>query len=170
MVKSLPLEDFRIIHFATHSLLDEKNANRSALVLKLDDDPAEDGFFQAREIYGVKLNADLIVLSACQTAKGKIEKGEGIQGLARAFFYAGTKSVLASLWKIDDRSTAEFMKLFYEYLVDGKTKQEALRLTKIKMLGTEYSEPYYWASFVLIGESDCPVILQKSSWLDRLFN
>jgi len=169
-VKSLPLDDFRIIHFATHSLLDENNANRSALVLNLDDDPGEDGFFQAREIYAVKLNADLVVLSACQTAKGKIEKGEGIQGLARAFFYAGTKSVLASLWKIDDRSTAEFMKHFYECLAEGKTKQDALGLTKIKMLSTEYSKPYYWASFVLIGESDCPIELQKSSWVDRLFN
>jgi len=169
-VKSLPLHDFRIIHFATHSLLDEKNANRSALVLNLDDDPREDGFFQAREIYGVRLNADLVVLSACQTAKGKIEKGEGIQGLARAFFYAGTKSVLASLWKIDDRSTAQFMKLFYEFLTEGKTKQEALALAKIRMLDTEYRKPYYWASFVLIGESDSPVTLQKSSWLDRLFN
>ncbi|MFC2165829.1 CHAT domain-containing protein [Acidobacteriota bacterium] len=169
-VKSLHLDEFRIIHFATHSLLDENNANRSALVLNLDDDPSEDGFFQAREIYAVKLNADLVVLSACQTAKGKIEKGEGIQGLARAFFYAGTKSVLASLWKIDDRSTAEFMKKFYEYLAEGKTKQDALCLTKIKMLDTEYNQPYYWASFVLIGESDCPIVLQKSSWWDRLFN
>jgi len=169
-VKSLPLDDFRIIHFATHSLLDEKNANRSALVLNLDEDPDEDGFFQAREIYAVKLNTDLVVLSACQTAKGKIEKGEGIQGLARAFFYAGTKSVLASLWKIDDRSTAEFMKHFYKYLTEGKTKQDALALTKIDLLNTEYCKPYFWASFVLIGESDCPVELRKSSWMDRLLD
>ncbi|MCK4336808.1 MAG: CHAT domain-containing protein, partial [Candidatus Aminicenantes bacterium] len=78
-VKSLDLTDFKIIHFATHSLLDEKVANRSALVLTLDDDPTEDGFLQVREIYNQKLRADLVVLSACQTARGKLEKGEGIQ-------------------------------------------------------------------------------------------
>ncbi|MBN1222735.1 MAG: CHAT domain-containing protein [Candidatus Aminicenantes bacterium] len=169
-VKSLPLDEFKIIHFATHSLLDEKNSNRSALVLNLDDDPLEDGFFQVREIYDTKLNAELVVLSACQTAKGKMEKGEGIQGLARAFFYAGAKSVLACLWKIDDRSTAEFMKYFYENLTDGMTKQAALIHAKMKMLDTEYRNPYYWASFILIGEAASRVGLQKSTWWDKLID
>lgn len=170
IVKNMPLSNYKIIHFATHSLLDEKIANRSALVLNLDDNPEEDGFFQAREIYNAKLDAELVVLSACQTAKGKIEKGEGIQGLSRAFFYAGTKSVLASLWNVNDKSTSEFMKNFYNYLTKAKTKQEALCLTKIKMLESEYHQPYYWAAFILIGESDSRISLNRASFWDRLFS
>lgn len=167
-LKKLPLVEYKIIHFATHSLLDERVANRSALVLNLDDDTKEDGFFQAREIYNTELDADLVVLSACQTAKGKIEKGEGIQGLARAFFYAGTKSVLGSLWNVDDESTAEFMKYFYMHLAQGKSKQEALGLTKIRMLRSKYDRPYYWASFILIGDSNSRIKLNKASSWERL--
>jgi len=168
MIKSLPLSEYRIIHFATHSLVDESNANRSALVLSLDRDPAEDGFYQARQIYGARMRADLVVLSACQTARGKYEKGEGIQGLARAFFAAGAQSVLASLWNIDDKSTAVFMKSFYGYLARGKTKVEALNLAKIGMLQSRYSPPYFWAGFVLIGEADAKIEIQPSNWLERL--
>jgi CHAT domain-containing protein len=167
-VKKLSLIEYKIIHFATHSLLDDKVANRSALVLTLDDDPVEDGFFQVREIYNEKLDSDLVVLSACQTARGKMEKGEGIQGLPRAFFYAGAKSVLSSLWNINDRSTAEFMKHFYKYLSHGKTKQEALRLTKIKMLHSKYNHPYYWAAFVLTGDSDSIISLSKKPFWEKL--
>jgi CHAT domain-containing protein/Tfp pilus assembly protein PilF len=169
IIKNLPLSDYRIIHFATHSLVDETNANRSSLVLSLDRDPAEDGFYQAREIYNTRMRADLVVLSACQTARGKYEKGEGIQGLARAFFAAGAQSVLASLWNIDDKSTAFFMKLFYGYLARGKTKLEALNLAKIRMVHSRYSNPYYWAGFVLIGEADARINIQASNWLERLF-
>jgi len=168
-IKNMPLDEYKIIHFATHSLLDENNASRSALVLSLDENPEEDGFFQAREIYNTKLNADLVVLSACQTAKGKMEKGEGIRGLVRAFFCAGTKSILASLWNINDKSTAEFMKLFYKFLADGKTKQEALRLTKIKMLHSKYENPYYWAAFILIGKANSNISLHKRSFLEKIF-
>lgn len=169
-LKSIPLDDFRIIHFATHSLLDEKNSNRSALVLNLDDDPEEDGFFQIQEIYSTRLNADLVVLSACQTAKGKIEKGEGIQGMTRAFFYAGSKSVLASLWNIDDKSTADLMTYFYSFLSRGLTIQEALNKAKIKMLDSEYRSPYYWAAFVLIGDADRRIDFHISSPIERILS
>ena len=169
-VKSLPLTDYRIIHFATHSLLDEKHANRSALVLNLDDDSREDGFLQAREIYNAKMNSDLVVLSACQTAMGKIERGEGIQGLTRSFLYAGTRTVLASLWKVDDESTAEFMKYFYTFLTKGKTKQEALCLTKIKMLRSRYNRPYHWAAFILIGDSDAKINLHRSNFWEKVIS
>ena len=156
-VKQLPLGDYRVIHFATHSLLDERVASRSSLFLTGDRSSGEDGFLEAREICEMSLNADLVVLSACQTAGGKMERGEGIEGLARAFFCAGARSVLASLWNVNDESAARFMRDFYRYLTLGKTKQEALRLTRAGMSQARGSRPYYWAAFVLIGEGSAGV-------------
>jgi CHAT domain-containing protein/Tfp pilus assembly protein PilF len=160
-VKKLSLKDYKIIHFATHGLLDEEVVGRSGLVLTLDNDPQEDGFYQVREIYNNRLNANLVVLSACQTGKGKLEKGEGVSGLSRAFLHAGAESVVVSLWNINDKSTALFMTFFYEYLVQGKTKVEALRLAKLKMINNQYSHPYYWAAFVLIGDYNSQVQVFK---------
>ncbi|MFQ6083180.1 MAG: CHAT domain-containing protein [Candidatus Aminicenantia bacterium] len=168
-VKRLSLKDYKIIHFATHGLLDENVAGRSALVLTLDEDPTEDGFLQVREIYNIRLNADLVVLSACQSGKGKIEKGEGVSGLARAFLYAGAESVLVSLWSINDKSTAQFMTYFYEYLSQGKSKSEALRQTKIKMLKSNYNHPFHWAAFILIGDYNSSIKISKPSFWERLF-
>ena len=123
-----------MLHFATHSLLDDIVATRSALVLSEDPRSGEDGFLQAREIYNLELNADLVVFSACQTAGGKMEKGEGIQGLSRAFFCSGSRSVGASLWNVNDESTAYFMKTFYGFLAGGEDEtRRALRRTKIRM-------------------------------------
>jgi len=150
-VKDNSLKNFQIIHFACHSFLDEKFPFRSALVLTLDNDPREDGFLQAREIFTLKLNADLIVLSACQTGKGRIERGEGIFVLPRIFFYSGARSVLSTLWTINDKSTSKFMEYFYGYLLQGKNKAEALRSAKLKMINTQYPHPFYWAPFILNG-------------------
>jgi CHAT domain-containing protein len=163
ILKKLSLTDYKIIHFATHGLLDEDVAGRSGLVLTLDDDPAEDGFYQVREIYNTRLNADLVVLSACQTGKGKLEKGEGVSGLSRAFLYAGAESVVVSLWNINDKSTALFMNHFYNYLTRGEPKVQALRLAKLKMQQSKYSHPYHWAAFVLIGDFDTPIKIFKPS-------
>ncbi len=167
-VKKLPLSGYKILHFATHSLLDEMVASRSALVLSADAASGEDGFLQAREIYNLELNADLVVLSACQTAGGKMEKGEGIQGLSRAFFCSGSRSVVASLWNVNDESTSYFMKTFYGFLTGGRTKQESLRRTKIRMCRSDDRRPYHWAAFVLIGEGDAAVPLRGSSFWRRL--
>jgi CHAT domain-containing protein/Tfp pilus assembly protein PilF len=167
-VKAADLAGFKILHFATHSLLDENAAGRSALVLAREAGSIEDGFLQAGEIYNLKLNADLVVLSACQTARGKMGKGEGVQGLARAFFCAGSKSVLASLWNINDRSTATFMKLFYGGLAGGKTVQEALRLAKVEMCRSGNNRPYYWAAFVLIGKGNFGIPLHPASFWSRI--
>ena len=169
-VKKLPLSGYKILHFATHSLLDEMVASRSALVLSVDAHSDEDGFLQAREIYNLKLNADLVVLSACQTAGGKMEKGEGIQGLSRAFFCSGSRSVLASLWNVNDESTSHFMKSYYGYLTEGRTKQESLRLTKIKMCRSGKWRPYHWAAFVLIGEGDAVIPLHGLSFWRRFLH
>ncbi len=152
--KEAPLQDYQIIHFACHGFLAEEFPFRSALVLALDDDPQEDGFLQVRELYNLRLKADLVVLSACQTGKGKLERGEGILGLPRVFFYAGAKSVILTLWRINDESTATFMNLLYLYLSKGNDKAQALRLAKLEMINSKFSHPFYWAAFVLNGDSN----------------
>ncbi|MDH4219239.1 MAG: CHAT domain-containing protein [Candidatus Aminicenantes bacterium] len=152
LIKRIPLEDYQIIHFACHGLHDEIFPFRSGLVLSLDGDMNEDGFLLVHEIYNLKLIADLIVLSACQTGKGKLENIEGVLGLPRIFFYCGARSVISSLWEVNDKSTAKFMSYFYKYLSVGNSKSQALRMAKIKMLKSEYSHPFYWASFVLYGD------------------
>lgn len=152
--KEAPIKDYQIIHFACHGFLAEEFPFRSALVLSLDDDPQEDGFLQVRELYNLRLKADLVVLSACQTGKGKLERGEGILGLPRIFFYAGARSVILTLWRINDESTAIFMNLFYRYLSEGNDKAQALRLAKMDMINSKYSHPFYWAAFVLSGDSN----------------
>ncbi|MCK4944487.1 MAG: CHAT domain-containing protein, partial [Candidatus Aminicenantes bacterium] len=164
-LKKITLSDFKIIHFATHGLFDEKIPQRSSIVLTLDEDPKEDGFFQVREIYNSKLNSDLVVLSACQTGKGKLEKGEGVSGLSRAFLYAGAQSVLVSLWNVNDKATSKFMEYLYKYLIAGKSKKEALQKAKIRMIRSKYNHPFYWAAFVLIGDGESSVKINKSSLL-----
>jgi len=164
-VKRILLSDYRIVHFATHGLFDEKAPQRSSIVLTLDEDPQEDGFFQVREIYNSKLNSDLVVLSACQTGKGKLEKGEGVSGLSRAFLYAGAQAVVVSLWNVNDKATSEFMGYFYKYLIAGKSKDEALQKAKVRMISSKYNHPFYWAAFVLIGEGDSSININKSSLL-----
>lgn len=114
---------------------------------------SEDGLLQVYEVFNLKLNADLVVLSACETGLGKEVKGEGLVGLTHAFFYAGTPSVMVSLWKVQDRSTADLMVNFYMQLDRSQNKSEALRQAKLKLIqNNRYAHPYYWAPFVLSGE------------------
>jgi CHAT domain-containing protein/Tfp pilus assembly protein PilF len=150
-VKNLSLEEYRFIHFACHGILDRRFPFRSALALSKDTQREEDGFLQMREVYYLIMNADLVVLSACYTGAGVLERAEGPIGLARPFFYAGARSVLSSLWPINDKSTVYFMKQFYRFLVDGMSASKALQLTKIKMLHSPWPQPAHWASFVLSG-------------------
>ena len=152
VVKSLKPDEYRILHFACHSFLDEALPYRSALVLSLGNQDKEDGFLQVREIYNLRLSSDLIVLSGCQTGRGKMTRGEGILGLPRIFFYAGARSVVSSVWNIADKPTARFMKEFYHHLSRGEDKTQALRLAKLKMIHSRYSHPFFWAAFVLYGD------------------
>ncbi|MFQ6084023.1 MAG: tetratricopeptide repeat protein [Candidatus Aminicenantia bacterium] len=162
ILKGLNLDDFKIIHFATHSLIDEEFPSRSAVILTLDNDPTEDGFLQLREIYNLKLNADLVVLSACQTSLGKFIRGEGIVGLTRGFIYAGAPSIISSLWNVGDRSTADLMKLFYFYLKRGENKGSALRKAKLNIMKLDlYRHPYHWAGLILTGESNSVVFTNQ---------
>lgn len=151
-LKARALNDYDILHFACHGLLDERVPFRSALVLSTGPDAEEDGFLQAREVYNLRMDADLVVLSACQTGRGRLEKGEGLLGLPRMFFYAGSRSVVSSLWHIGDRSTARFMDAFYEHLSLGMGKAQALRQAKIQMLRSRSQHPFHWAAFLLNGD------------------
>jgi len=112
-LKALPLDQFKILHFATHAYIDDKNPVRSYLLLSPDKGAEEDGFLQTREIFNLKVNADLVTLSACQTGLGQLIRGEGIEGLSRAFAYAGASGVLMSLWSIDDQASSQLMMRFY---------------------------------------------------------
>lgn len=158
--KRLRLADFRIIHLATHGFLDDERWWRSALLLRPAPGVLDDGLLQALELLDLTFQAELVVLSGCRTARGKLFRGEGVMGLSGAFMAAGAKSVLSSLWPINDRSTARLMESFYRYLAEGRTKAEALRLGKLKMLGSSYGHPYHWAAFVLSGDFDRPVAVK----------
>jgi CHAT domain-containing protein len=126
-------------------------------VFTIPDKPREgqdNGLLQAWEIFeNVRIDADLVTLSACESGLGKEMGGEGLIGLTRAFQYAGARSILASLWMVEDQSTAELMKRFYGYLKSGKTKDEALRLAQIDLIHSpNFSRPRDWAAFELIGD------------------
>ena len=151
-VKQGSLEQYAVLHFATHGLV-SRSPELSALLLSGSVD--EDGFLQSREILDLKLNSELVVLSACRTARGRILLGEGVQGLVRAFFFAGTRSVMASLWDVRDDSTARLMDRFYSHVSQGRSKSDALRLAKLDLLRRkETASPRHWAGFVLVGEPD----------------
>jgi CHAT domain-containing protein len=152
-LRRLNWKDFRIIHFAVHGVFEEDHWERSGLLLGRDEEAGEDGFFQLRDIFGLKIGSDLVVLSACRSARGSIESGEGLVGLADAFLSAGSRSVLVSHWSIIDQSTAAFMEYFYAALAAGGSATGALREAKIKMIRSEFNHPFYWAAFVLIGDS-----------------
>jgi CHAT domain-containing protein len=150
------LSNYRIVHFATHGLLNSEYPELSGLALSLIDENGkeQDGFLRMHEIYNLRLPAEVVVLSACQTALGKEIKGEGLVGLTRGFMYAGAERVVASLWQVDDLATAELMKRFYKgMLKDGLRPAEALRAAQIEMSKQkQWSAPYYWAGFVIQGE------------------
>lgn len=148
------LNEYDYIHFAAHGYVDEGRPDLSSLVLAQRNNSEEDGMLRAAEINNLKLNADLVVLSACQTGLGKLVRGEGIIGLTRAFMYAGTPSVMVSLWSVSDISTAELMGEFYEGLIRHKlSKTDALRKAQLALLSDDrYAHPFYWASFVLFGD------------------
>jgi CHAT domain-containing protein len=150
------LESYRVVHLATHGILDSQRPELSGLVLSLVDPRGRrvSGFLQLTDIYNLKLRADLVVLSACQTALGKEIRGEGLIGLTRAFMYAGTPRVIASVWEVPNRATAELMKRFYNhFLVDRMSPAAALRAAQLEIRSIpRWSAPFFWAGFVLQGE------------------
>ena len=151
------LSPYPVIHFATHGLVSDAQPKRSGLLLAPED--GEDGLLQTGEIYALGLNANLIVLSACETALGKEITGEGLIGLSRAFFYAGARSVLATLWNLNDRFASEFVARFYQELNTGVTSEEALRRAKAAYVNhPQYGHPFYWSSMVMLGDGTLPLV------------
>jgi len=147
---------YRFIHFATHSVFDDEHPESSGVILSLfkPDGTADDGTLRLRNIYDLKLSADLVVLSACDTALGKNIEGEGIVGLTRGFMYAGAPRVVATLWRVDDDATSEFMKDFYGAIFsEHDSPAAALRAAQATMRAQpRFHSPYYWGAFVLEGE------------------
>jgi len=154
-LKRLDLTDYKILHFATHCLIDDEKPARSSIVLSLGNNSYEDGLLQMREIFNLKLNSDLVTLSACQTGLGQYIKGEGIEGLCRAFFYAGASSALISLWAVHDQASYQFMERYYFHLRSSNSVMDSLQKAKLEMISSGMlSHPYYWAGFVATGNSD----------------
>ncbi|MCU1266619.1 MAG: Tetratricopeptide 1 repeat-containing protein [Acidobacteria bacterium] len=159
------LSHYRLVHFSTHGYLNEMRPRFSGLVLSLPaterpsaanpqsavrNPHSEDGVLSAYEIFNLKLKADLVVLSACETGLGKEVKGEGLMSLTRAFMYAGTPSVMVSLWNVNDETAADLMIRFYRHLKTGNSKSEALRQAQLETI-RDNGFPFYWAPFVLVG-------------------
>jgi CHAT domain-containing protein len=150
--------DYATIHLATHGVLDNRNPLYSHLLLtKTDGDVENDGSLEAREIMNMRLNADLAVLSACETGNGRISPGEGVIGMSWAFFVAGTRSMVVSQWRVNSASTSQLMKTFYQSLAEPPNhgnKSQALRRASVRLLkDPRYRHPFYWAGFVLVGRN-----------------
>ncbi|HJX90125.1 MAG TPA: CHAT domain-containing protein, partial [Pyrinomonadaceae bacterium] len=154
---SADLSQYRIVHFATHGLINSRHTDLSGIVLSLvdQDGKPQNGFLRLYDIYNMNLSAELVVLSACQTALGKDIKGEGLVGLTRAFMYAGAPRIVASLWRTEDRATAVLMNRFYESMLagNGMSPAAALRKAQLSMWQDKrWRQPRYWAAFTLQGE------------------
>ncbi|HEV2912640.1 MAG TPA: CHAT domain-containing protein [Pyrinomonadaceae bacterium] len=149
------LKKYRIIHIATHGLLNAERPQFTGLVFSLVGNKSSDGFLRSDEVFNLNLNGALIILSACETGLGKEKRGEGIIGLTRAFMYAGAPTVGVSLWSVADQSTADLMTNFYKRLLasPGVSPSAAMRVAQTDMIaGKRYSAPFYWAPFVLVGD------------------
>ena len=150
---------FKVIHLATHGVIDNRNPLYSHLLLTKTD-PENDGLLEAREIMDMTLHADMAVLSACETANGKISPGEGVIGMSWAFFVAGTRSMLVSQWKVNSAGTSQLMINFYDALQLNRNhsntkKATAMRNASLQAIGDQkYRHPFYWAAFALIGSNE----------------
>jgi len=170
-------ENYAIIHLAMHGLLNTQYPILSSLAFTENGDSTEDNFLQAYEISQLKLNAELVVLSACETGYGKFQKGEGVLSLARSFMYAGVPSLVVSLWQVNDASTSQIMQLFYKNLSKGMDKAEALQRAKMQYIcsnqtpiaATTTAHPAYWAPFIQIGDSRPIKVHQKMQYSGLLW-
>ena len=147
---------YSIIHLAMHTYLNDQNPMKSAMIFSQENDPPEDGLLYTYEVYGIPMNAKMVVLSSCNTGNGLLSSGEGILSLARGFLYSGCQSVVMSMWEVDDKSGTEVMKMFYDNLMRGKSKSQALKASRTEYLKNASqlrSHPYFWASLVVYGEN-----------------
>ncbi len=154
-----------IIHLATHASANDEFPDYSYLAFS--ESSNEENVLYIKDLYNMSLNADMVTLSACQTGIGKLQQGQGVMSLSKGFYYAGAKSLVNTLWKINDKSTVKLMEFFYEGLSKGNSKSEALRKAKLKYLETTDDDllkhPYYWAAFMVSGDID-PIVNPISKW------
>jgi len=154
-IETRDINKYRVIHIATHGLLDADRPQFTGVVLSLIGNKNSDGFLRTDEVFNLRLGAPLVMLSACETGLGKERRGEGVMGLTRAFLYAGAPTVGVSLWSVADKSTADLMTEFYKRLLasEGVSSGSAMRDAQLSMItGKKYSAPFYWAPFVLVGD------------------
>jgi tetratricopeptide (TPR) repeat protein len=168
MLRTELISETPVLHLATHATADPENPERSRILFS----PAKGGggaadYLFLKRVYDLNLrDVDLVTLSACDTESGKLVRGEGVQGFSRAFLATGARSVVATLWKVVDAPTAEFMKMFYRNLSRGSSKVESLRRAKLEFVTMKpaYAHPRYWAAFVLSGDANAPIPLAMSWW------
>jgi CHAT domain-containing protein/tetratricopeptide (TPR) repeat protein len=154
LLKKSPLQDYRYLHFATHADLPGKvQGIKEPFILlgQVGNQAGDNGFFTLSKVLGLKLKAQMVVLSACVTGRGKVMEGEGVANFARAFQHAGAQSVVVSLWEVASDAAVEYMTLFYGHLKDGKSRLEALQLAR-RAIKAKYPQPFFWAVFILHGE------------------
>lgn len=157
--------DYKILHFAMHSTLNDENPMMSAMVFSKSD--SAQNLLTAIELYSMKLNSELAVLSACNTGVGQLHRGEGIMSFSRAFSYAGVPSAVISLWKVPDIATSKIMVYFYKYLKAGEAKDRALQLAKLDFVrdNPAMTHPYYWSGFILTGNNEPLNFSEWNQWL-----
>ena len=158
----------QIIHLSTHGSADDQRGDYCQVIFS-QTDSSENGRLYAKDLYGLQLDADLVVLSACETALGEQQNGEGLIGLNQGFTYAGARSIVTSLWQIDDKFTQELMIFFYQNLQEGLSKDEALQQAKLRLLKERNLQPYLWAAFVPYGNMEAMDIEKPWSWTYLLF-
>ena len=153
-LRQSPLGEYRYLHFATHADLPGRlqGVNEPFILLgQVDNAEGDDGMLTMSKVLGLRLNAELVVLSACLTGRGQVMEGEGVANFARAFQQAGARSVVVSLWEVASTETVEYMTLFYGHLKEGKSRSQALRLAR-QEIKAKYPQPFFWAAFILHGE------------------
>jgi CHAT domain-containing protein len=162
--KAANLDEYRVIHLAVHGFADSTFPDRAALILLSAPSAGEDGFLQASEIVQLRFDANLVVLSACDTAVGPLQGQDGIANLSRAFLMAGARTVISTLWQIDDNSSLFLMKRFYAHLSTNQSPASALTAAKRDTLRTFGSKalPYQWAAFTVEGAAGRPISLNGS--------
>ena len=147
--------NYRLLHLSTHGIVDDEHEEDTFLAFATSQSKNTYEKLSIRDIYNLRLNADMVVLSACEAGIGKLQRGEGIISLARAFAYAGSKSIITTFWSVDDKQTSLLMEEFYKLLANGKTKDEALRLAKLKFIETNKNlkaHPFFWGGIFNIGD------------------
>ena len=171
-LKSKINQSYSILHLAMHGVWDGENSNLSNLVFSESADTTEDNFLNAYEIAQLQQHSQLVVLSACETAKGEVKSGEGIMSIARYFMYGGVPSVVATRWQVNDQATAFIMQNFYKYIYEGKTTKAAIRAAQLDYLAQARgvaTHPFYWAAFINIGNTDTSVYLAHKNWATRYY-